>query len=284
MYNAKYVSDAGQEFVFSFENGVIFDIDPLSGVAINLATAQGYHNAGEVVMGKTTGGVTRQISGVFVRDKEKKKREMQKAFAPFSSGKLYFNNLYYCECDVKKTPEFHVKKDREMFTVQVLCAYPYWMAVKDVTYELGAYEPMFSFPVNYAEPHMFGIKNPSQFVDVYNDGEESSMFTAEFSSTTSTSNYGFLNIYTDAYIKFADTLNIGERLRVFWKNNVLKLERVDSNGIVSDAFKLLDEESTLFSVAPGNNVFMLQAESGLESMIANVSFKKTKAGVYDGIE
>ena len=284
MYNAKYISDAGQEFVFSFENGVIFDIDPLSGVSINLATAQGYHNAGEVVMGKTIGGVTRQISGVFFRNKEKNKRDMQKAFAPVSSGKLYFNNIYYCECDVKKTPEFHKKGERELFTIQLLCAYPYWMAVKDVTYELGAYEPAFSFPVNYAEPHMFGVKNASQFIDVFNDGEENSLFTAEFSSMTATSNYGFLNIHTGAYIRFTDTLNIAERMRIFWKNNVLKLERIDANGVVSDAFPLLDEESTLFSVAPGNNVFLLQADAGLDSLIANISFKKTKAGVYDGIE
>ena len=41
MYNARYKSDSGKEFLFSFENGVIFDIDPLSGVTLNLATAQG---------------------------------------------------------------------------------------------------------------------------------------------------------------------------------------------------------------------------------------------------
>lgn len=284
MYNARYKSDSGKEFLFSFENGVIFDIDPLSGVTLNLATAQGYHNAGETVTGKTVGGVTRKISGVFFREQTKNKRELQSAFAPFSSGRLYFNEKYYCECDVKKTPEFYVKNGREMFSLQIHCAYPYWVADRDAAYSLGAYEPAFMFPVNYANPHRFGVKDPNKFVDVFNDGEESAQFTAEFTTTAQTVNYGFMNIHTGAFIRFTDTLEIGERMRVWWKNNVLQVEKTDAEGVKTDAFPMLDENSTLLNVAPGNNVFLLQAESGLEAMIANVAFKKTRAGVYDGIE
>jgi hypothetical protein len=73
-------------------------------------------------------------------------------------------------------------------------------------------------------------------------------------------------------------------MRVSWKNNTLQLERTGADGVVVDAFSMLDDESTLFSVAPGNNVFMMQAESGLDDLAAIVTFPVTKAGVYDGIE
>ena len=284
MYKARFVSDSGPQFLFAFENGVIFDIDPLSGVNVNLATAQGYGHAGDVVMSRTIGSVTRKISGVFIKENEKKKRDMQAAFAPFSTGRLYFNDLYYCECNVKQTPQFFKKDTREMFSIQVLCAYPFWKSAEDVHYGLGTYEPAFEFPVNYAEPHMFGIKNPNQFIDVYNDGEETATMTIEFSTLTVTENYGILNIDTGEYIRITDTLNIGDKMRVFWKNNVLKLQKTASDGSVSDAFTSLDEESTLFTVAPGHNVFLMQAESGLNDLVAFVSFPGTKAGVYDGIK
>lgn len=285
MYEARYVSDAGPEFLFSFDNGVIFDIDPLSGVTINLSTAQGYHNAGEVVLGKTVSSVTRKVQGVFFRgDKEKKKHDMQAAFAPFSSGRLYFNKKYYCECDVKKTPEFYKKDNREMFSIQLTCAYPFWLSAGDVVYELGVYEPAFSFPVNYTDPHQFGIKDPNKFIDCYNDGEESASMMMEFSTMTVSENYGILNIKTDEYIRIVDRLGIGDKMRVFWKNNTLRLERTTSDGTVSDAFTMLDENSTLFHAEPGHNIFMMQADSGLNDLMVLVSFPKTKAGVYDGVE
>ena len=46
MYKAKYISSSGKQFDFSYGNGVIFDIAPLSGVTGKVNTSQGYDQVG----------------------------------------------------------------------------------------------------------------------------------------------------------------------------------------------------------------------------------------------
>lgn len=285
MYNARFVNDRGREFVFGLSAGTVFDIEPLTGATATLGTSQGYSQTGDTVTGKSIGGITRNISGVIVgANKAQIKQQMLSAFAPTASGRLYFNDLYYAECEVKKIPEFQKSGVKEVFDIQVYCAYPYWFAAEETVYSMNTFDPAFTFPVNYAQPHRFGVKSLSQFVNVINYGEEPSPMTMEFFTTTETTNYRLTNVNTLEYIAITDTLHIGDKVTVSRKNGTLTVSKVQADGTVADIFEALDEASTLFDAQPGDNVFVLAAESGIEGLMAMVRLATAKVGVYDGIE
>lgn len=285
MYNARFVSDRGKEFAFGLKSGTVFDIDPLSGVSVTIGTEQGYGQIGDTATGKTIGGVTRRISGVIVgKHKPQIKRDMLSAFAPTASGKLYFNDLYYCECQVKNIPEFITEGVKEIFEIQVYCPYPYWLSSDETVYSMNTYIPAFTFPVNYATPHNFGVKNPSQFVNCVNQGEEPSPITVEFYTMTETKNYRLTNVHTLEYMAVDDTLHQGDIVEVSRKNGTLTVKKTQGDGITVDIFEALREESALFDAQPGDNVFVLDAESGEEGLMAIVRMNTAKVGVYDGIE
>lgn len=284
MYNARFLSDSGKEFRLGYAYGTIFDIDPLSGVTVTLGTEQGYEQVGESVTGKRVAGVTRKISGyIIAADRARVQREMLSAFSPTASGRLYFNDLYYAECEIKKIPEFEIKKNRMKFAVQVYCAYPYWFSATPSVYAMNTYNPAFSFPVNYEDEHVFGVKNPSQFINCFNKGEEPVPLSVMFTTETESRDYRLTHVHTLEHLWIHDTLHIGDKVIVERRGGVLKVEKTAADGQVTDLFSALDEDSTLFDAAAGDNVLVADAQEGADGLIVYVTVADAKVGVYDGI-
>ena len=136
MYKARYVSSGGQEFSFSYDNGVIFDIAPLSGVPGTVNTSQGYEQVGETYTSVTIGGLQRTINGKILRNVGAIKKTLSNVFIPQSTGKLYFNEDYYCDCVVKTTPEYGVGQNYRNFYIELYCPYPYWLSSAEATRSL----------------------------------------------------------------------------------------------------------------------------------------------------
>ena len=278
MYSARFVTEAGRIFDFGYQSGTIFDISDLSGVGATISTSQGFNQVGETVEGYFVGSVTRQISGKFLQSVNDKKRMMLQVFTIGTSGKLYFNEKFYANCTVKTTPAFgHGDKVRN-FALELLFPYPYWLSSDGRVYITGEYIPTFRFPVNYAEPHRFGIKKPSAFTNCFNDGVVAVDFRAEFTSLAAVSNYGIVNAVTLEELKFNDTLTLGERLVCWRENGRLK---VTKNG--EDAFSLLDDTSELFQMYVGENPIKPIAETGEDDLVVSISFSDTYSGVFDGM-
>lgn len=282
MYNARFVSDNGNTFRFGYEYGTLIDIDPLAGVEVDISTSQGYQQVGETLENMSVGGVERQLSGVIIGDATETKRRMFQVFTPQTTGKLYFNDKYYCNAAVKTVPEIGVKTKNVTYVIDLYCVYPYWMGATEKGYLLGGYTPAFSFPVNYANPHTFGIKSENAFTNCVNDGAVSVPFTAEFTATADVENYGLINVTTLEELKINDTLTVGERTKIYRENGRLYLEKTVA-GVTSDIFAALDEDSNLFQIYPGDNILMEQADSGGANLMATVSFSDAYPGVYDGM-
>lgn len=263
---------------------MLFDIDPLSGVSASISSEQNYAEPGEIVTGSAIPGVSRIISGVlFGRDIPRLKREMAAAFAPTATGKLYFDDKYYCECVVRRPPEFIRRGKRERFDLTVFCPYPYWISVSRQTYAMGVYTPAFSFPVCYDE-HAFGVRSDNQFVNCKNWGEEPVAFDVAFSTRIASSGYRLTNVHTLDYLAIDDTLLAGQTTHVYRQNGALRVEKTLEDGSVVNLFPQLDEGSTLFFAQPGDNVLLASAQDGDLSLVCYVTVPTAKAGVYDGIE
>lgn len=278
MYNARFLSDNGRQLRFGYEYGNIFDIDPLSGVSADISTSQGFQQNGETVENVSTGGIERQITGKLLKNLAAQKKDMMRACAPGTYGTLYFNERYTCRCVVKQSPQFGEGQTKETFVLTLFCPNSYWLSVDGKGYILGGYTPAFRFPVNYATPHRFGVKNPTAFINCVNDGAVEVDFTARFTAEVPVKNYGIINAVTLEYLTINDTLNVGDETVVYRKNGRLLVEK---NG--EDIFSKLDEDSNLFTVSPGDNPLKAAATSGEENLIVSVSFNDPFAGVYDGM-
>lgn len=281
MYSAKFVANDGKTFYFDYDHSIIFDIDPLSELDVSISTSQGFQQIGNTIEGQSVEGISRTITGKIIGQADAIKRQLLSVFAPFTSGRLYFNEKYFCDATVQKVPAIGVKHKDVSFSLLLYCAYPYWQRATDSSYMVGQYDPAFSFPVLY-DSHIFGTKSENAFVNCYNGGAVPVPFDVEFTSEATVTNYGIINVNTLEELRLVDTLNVGESVRVYRESGRLHVEKT-VDGETEDAFSLLDEDSTLFSLEVGDNVIRATADSGADNIVVSISFRDTYAGVYDGM-
>ncbi|MCD8207078.1 MAG: phage tail family protein, partial [Bacteroidales bacterium] len=258
MYRLKFVKSTGDIFYFDVAHRILMDATPLSELDVNISTSQGFSQVGTTVENRSVDGVEREITGRIIGWANDIKEQMLHIFTPFSEGKLYFNDKYYCDCIVRTTPAIGSPKRDVGFAIILYCAYPYWMYAEETNVFMNTWTPCFRFPgpssaigTNY-DSHCFGIKNESAFVNIYNEGEVDTTFDITFTTDSETyTNYGIVNVYTLEYIQINDTLSFGETTRIYRDGANLKVEKTLADGTVQDIFSLLDEDSTLFYLHPG---------------------------------
>lgn len=279
MYNARIETTAGDTVHFGYEHGTVFDISPLSGVPIDVKTSQGFQQVGVAIDNVSVGGITRKISGNIIGDKRAIAEHLLTKLPLFTEGKLYFNDEYYCNIVVSKTPEVKLPESGvPKFMMQVFCGEPYWMSVKGGQYVIGHYEAAFHFPVIY-DSHIFGIKSSDDFTNVYNNGDVRVQYSAKFYTTSEVTNFGLVNANNLKYVKIFDTITIGQVVEMYWKNGRLLVEKT-VDGVKTDIFRLLDENSDLFWMGVGDNIIKVLADDdGADNLMVSISFAEAKTGV-----
>lgn len=281
MYDAQFVSNAGNTFSFGLEWGTAFDVDPLSGFDVKVSTSQGFQQIGNTITNMSVAGVKRKIKGVIV-DKANDTQianNMQKALSSFTRGRFIVGNRY-CEAVVQKTPEFvRTKNGLLTFALQIFCPLPYWLSTYGTVKRLGGYTPAFKFPVNYSEPHRFGIKSVSAFVNCIQAGEVDVQYTVRFTALGTVKNFGLIDIHTMDHIKVFDTIIPGDIVTIGRDDGHLFVRKTTAGGTEEDIFSLLDENSTLFSLRAGDNVLKATAEEGEDLLIAYVEYTNAFIGV-----
>ncbi|MCD8211428.1 MAG: phage tail family protein [Oscillospiraceae bacterium] len=290
MYALRFDKDNGDQFYFDFDHNILVDLDPLSEMDVDIATSQGVSQIGSTVENRSVAGLTRVLTGTILHDANEIKEQMLTVFSPFSSGKLYFNDKYYCDCIVEKTPEIGKLHRNVEFTLSLYCAYPFWLQDNLINVSGNAYEACFKFPgptsgaeeeyTNY-DQHIYAIMHEGSFFTVHNDSEVDTRFAVYFYVITSesVSDYGIINVRTMEKIQINDTLNIYDKVKVYWDNDILKVEKT-SNGVTENIFSTLDEDSDLFWLYQGDNVFQTFGSGGTPSV--EIEYQNAYVGVYDG--
>lgn len=256
MYNAKIVTDSGITFNFGYEYDSVFDIDPLTGVDVDLATSQGYLQIGETVEGQSVGGVNRTIKGVFFKNEAEREAEMLNALPMFTTGKLYYNDNYFCDMVVKKTPVIVTNKvGITSFSILVFCYTPFWLKAEKNVFEL----------------------NSTSAVNCKNEGVAQMEFSVKFETSLFTQGFGIKNTATDKFIKLNTDIEQGESVTVYRKNGRLYVLKNDTE----DIFAALDEDSNLFELASGDNELIATADGGETSLTVTVEFYEPYMGVIN---
>lgn len=282
MYQARFENSKGQVFFFGYNHGNIFDIEGLTGQDLNVAMSQGFNQIGETVENISVGSKLLEIKGRLLGEATQEKRNMLAVFAPFESGRLIFEDKYFIECSVKYAPIITVEKEDPKFELVLVAPYPFWKKLQVENHVVGGWKPMFSFPVNYGEPHIFGIEAAGAFINAYNSGEVDVFYRLEFYAKGEVKNPEVINVKTQEYIKLNTTLYNGDKVFIYRKNSRLIVEK-EIAGITEDAFSTLDEDSNLLEMHVGDNILKATAEKNDNLLVTTITFNIAAVGVYEGI-
>lgn len=282
MYYAKFTNSKGNTFNFGYKYGNLFDIDGLTGLDVSIAFSQGFNQIGETAENKTVKSRSFEITGRLLGDAAQSKKKMLSVFAPMESGRLFFEDKYYIDCIVQHSPIITIDKKDPKFELVVVAPYPYWQKVTNDSFVVGGYEPAFRFPVNYSEPHTFGIAKAGTFINAFNSGEVDVFYRLEFRSNGETLNPQIRNALTGEYLKLNTTIVAGEKYSIYQTAGGLSVE-FEKNGVTEDAFALLDEDSDLMTIHAGDNLISATAEDGENLLITTITFNAAVVGVYEGM-
>lgn len=281
MYKSKIVTEAGQIVRFGYEYGIIFDISPLNGVEVTLAKSQGFQQVGETVEGQSVGGISREVKGKIIHHVEENTTLLLSSLSVFTKGKLYFEEDYFCDIVIKKTP-YITKPEGKMpsFSFLVFCPSPFWLFKSPSEYMLGGYVAAFSFPTTL-DSHYFGKEQASYFINCSNPGTVKQPFTAKFSTRAATvKNFGIVNVATGQKLTISEELPLGDVITLWQKEGRVYITRM-REGVETNIFYALDEESDLFTLGAGDNLLRRVAEIGEADLQVSVSFNAAYAGVMN---
>lgn len=276
MYTAKIITDEGKTFDFSYKNGVLFDISPLSGLSVGVSTSQGFQQIGQTVEYLSVGGISRTIRGhLLSRDAAQR---MVSVLSAFTSGKLYVQDRYYATVVISSTPEIIQKKTGDIrFTMRVFCSSPFWYAKNNRSVILNDYTPSFSFPVLY-DSHTFGTKSNNKFQNVYNSGDIAADMEVTFTSDGDATGYGIANVLTGEVLQFDDTISSGDTV-ILRKIGGRITAKKTSGGQETDILRTISDESTLFSLSVGDNILRVIADDGENVLHAMIDYNEAYMGV-----
>lgn len=282
MFDAEFVTKTGERFAFGYKAGVLYSIDPLGDLPVELETSQGYQQTGATVESRSISGVTRTITGRILRNADYCKRQLRDVFAPYVTGRLTVAGKYYCDAEVQRCPAISAAKLWPTFSFQLYCPDPYWRSVSETVTKTLQVTPTFQLPVCY-DSHQYGIRTPMEYLKVRNTGLDTNDFVLTLTAHGTVQNPGVRDPMSGEYLRFLVTLQDDDQIKVYRVDGRLHIERIINETAVN-AFSLLDESSNLWTLRHGTQAWVRTADSGADKLFLTMTFNPAFASlvVEDG--
>lgn len=284
MFDAVFTSSDGRTFAFGYKAGVLFSIDPLGDLPVELETSQGYQQIGATVESRSISGVTRTITGRILRNADYCKRQLRDVFAPYVTGRLTVAGKYYCDAEVQRCPAISAASRWPTFSFQLYCPSPYWLSVAETSADTFQVTPSFVLPVCY-DTHRYGLRAQAEYLSIHNAGLDTQDWTLTLSAHGTVENPCVTDPETGEYLRFVVTLEDTDQIKVFRENGRLRIERI-IGGVSVNGFSVLDESSTLWTLRHGTQAWKRSADSGEEklylTMTCNAAFSTVITEVGNG--
>lgn len=275
----RLVTDAGAVLDLGWDYGIPYQMDNLSGVDVTLKTAQGVGQQGVTVEDQSVEGVTHEVIADFWgADGEVQADRFLQLLPFFTSGTAYFGDKYFSRFFLQKTPYTVQLHPYPRLDFMLYRPKPYWYSLSEERAEMGGFIPRFSFPVCY-DSHQYSKWRQSYFLNIRNPGALPVPFTAKLRSTGLVVNPAIRNSVTGEHIGFDTTLKAGEVLEIYRTTTDRLAVKLTRDGTESSAFALLDEDSDLTELHPGDNVLTADADSGKAGLQVSVSFYPMVVGI-----
>lgn len=273
----KIVTDAGAVLHLGWDYNAPYWLDPLNGVDVDLKTAQGVKQVGDTVEDQMVSGVSRTLSVAFWGGLTDAKLFLR-SLPYFTKGTLYFGDKYFTRFVLQKTPYFSSYNPKPRCELMLYSPKPYWYNLTAQSSILGGFRPAFSFPVCY-DSHQYGIKQDGEAAVLRNLGNLPVPFTATLQCSMQVRHPRVVDLKTGALIGFDLTLQPGDKLEIYRSTTDRLACTLTHEGVTTNCFAQLDEDSTLTELQPGDNVLSMQADEGASYLQAAVSFYPMEAGI-----
>ena len=270
VFDAIFVASNGQAFSFGYAAGVLWSIDPLGDLPVELETSQGYQQVGATVESRSISGVTRTVTGRIVRNVDHNKRQLRDVFAPYVTGRLTIAGKYWCDAEVQRCPAISVSGLWPTFSFQLYCPNPYWRSVSETHISTLNVKPIFCLPACY-DTHCYGILEQSKYLTIPNAGLDTQDWALTLDARGTVVNPGVKDPRTGEFVRFITTLQDGDKLRLFRENGILRLEQIIDD-VGYDVFFAVDESSTLWTLRHGVQTWQRTADSGTEWLVLTLTF------------
>ena len=281
MANVIFAADNGKKFVFGRGGSNYFGMSIGNGVDVALGLSQGFSQVGQTVQTQSVGGRSIDVKGEMYGDVEERKNALRSVCAPMTAGKLIFWDEYFIRVVVKAAPSFSAKKGVGIFQMQFFAPFPYFSTVAEKAYSIGSVTKEFRFPINYSTPHRFGTRSTAKATDARNDGDVPVAFRLDIQANGTCSNVRVTNLKTLAFLKINGELNLGDRVAVYRDaDNAVRAE-LTRDGVTSDIIAWIDDDSTLFDLAAGENLLAATDDNGGGNLSVQFTFHPARAVLYE---
>lgn len=276
LYTMVYTNSQGESLTFSRETGLwITDFDLLTGLEIDVGTSQSINQVGVTVESQLVGAKTSTIKGFIQGDSTATKRRMLSVIRPMDNATITVNGEYQIDVVVASTPLLERERSFAQWEFSVTAPYPFWRKAAATVTPMSGLVGMFRFPWNITQTYTFGKRLESFFTNVTNGGQVATYFDLVMDAESTVVNPVILNVGTGDFLKLNKTLEMGERVTISIKPDSLSAESSEEGDIEG----LIDIESTLFSIPPGDTILKYDADSGREALNLSIRFTDKFAGV-----
>lgn len=281
VFETIFETDNGKKFTFGRGGGNYYGMSVGNGMEIALGTSQGFSQIGETVQTQGVGGRVIDVKGELYGDIGERKNALRNACAPMTAGKLIFQGKYFIRVYVKSTPTFSAKREDGRFMMQFFAPFPYFSALEEKAYNIGAVTREFRFPVNYGVPHRFGTRAAAKATNVVNDGDVQVAFRLDVRVTGMCENIVITNLNTRKFLKITGAFKAGERITVYHnQDNAIQAELINGD-TVADILGRIDDDSNLFALDPGDNLLAATDDNGGMGLSVQFTFQPARAAMYE---
>jgi hypothetical protein len=202
------------------------------------------------------------------------RKELLRLFTPKQSGTLVVNGMRI-GCVVRDiTLVVSTKQRIPNFHISLMCPSPYFEALHDLRVELAQWQPLFQFPLEIPQGAgiEMGARQPSQILQVINAGDVATGMEVIFSALGTVQNPELLNLDTGEFIRINTTMQSGQEIHVF---TGFAQKRVTSmmNGVMTNAFSLLDVNSTFIQLSTGTNLLRYDVSDEIDMLECEIRYR-----------
>lgn len=274
-----YQNDNGEALAFSAAGGYrITSITGTSGIPVSANQAQGIGQIGTTVQSRVVQSVPMTLTGYIFGTRAQIEQRAERLFAvvlPDVGGKLYHNGRYYRIVTPTSTPVVDSTLRFPGFQFSLLAPYPYWMLDQATKTILTGVLPRFKFPWNISQPYRFGEGIETAFINIKNGGQVACPFTATLNAKGTVVNPRLVNAITGQFLQLNRTMAAGERVTIQITHDLTYVTSTIDGDIRGD----LELESTLSSMAVGDNLIKTEADTGASNLVASIDVSIEKVAI-----
>lgn len=216
------------------------------------------------------------VQGTSFEERESFKHDLMSAFNPKLSGTLKWEvlNTAY-EIDVEVLKGFDPKYQKG--TIQLRALDPYWRDVSNIDYtvQLGQTTNLFVWPLIITPEYEFATVDSGKEIEITNQGDVAIGMEINIKCVAEVVNPRFINLYSQEFFSFNHTFKAGD---VIYINTNHGKKQVLVNG--ENGFSMRKLGSTFLQIDnQATNYFKLEADDGIENMIADMKYNPLLVGV-----